>query len=347
VIAALAERFDWPMYRASAAVAIFLCILDARRWICLDQRKHVPIDLNPLDVPVPKTSRRSISRAFCGPGIARHKPSLLDDERSSPVIGIGIYDAFTARLIQEHDEIGFLWLSSFCSSLAVGLPDCGLLSIREIEALVRTIRRISDCPLVADGGSSQGSCKHARQLVRACGDAGATAVCIEDYAGKKYSSLYQSVPREQVSAERQRLCLEAAVDQGRQNGCSVIARCESLIAGHGSDDLYRRCQDAADVGARAVFVQSTEATLNELFAFLRAWQCRLPVYIAPTLFPRVSHRRLFALGITHVIYANQLMRGIHRTILQVIELIRKDRGTGLLEPDISPVHTLCAMFPHN
>ena len=260
-------------------------------------------------------------------------------------MGVGVYDAFTARLANQS-RCDFIWLSSYCCSATNGFPDCDLLALDYLEAIAKSVKRASCAPLVLDGGSSLGDVQRVRGLAAVASNSNAAAICIEDYIGHKFSSLYDSVQRRLVPRKQQQTCIAVAVEELRNSNCAVIARPESLVAGLDHSDLLVRSKDAAEAGASAIFVQSKRASLNELYLFLSAWDGQLPVFVAPTLFPDEPHDRLYSLGVTHIIYANHLLRAAHKAMTSVLDDMWLDRGTARLEPHISPISDISSLFPH-
>ena len=63
---------------------------------------------------------------------------------------------------------------------SMGLPDLGILAMEELCAVVRSIARATDLPLVVDGDTGYGEALNVMRLVRELECAGAAAVHIED-----------------------------------------------------------------------------------------------------------------------------------------------------------------------
>src|SRR6267142_1793859 len=112
-----------------------------------------------------------------------------------PKIGAGVYDGMSA-LIAAKWKFEFLWVSSFSCSAASGLPDVGIIGPDEILATVRTIRRLTQLPIVVDLDAGYGDPLKVFHVVEAMVRAGAAAVCIEDNPVSKRCSLYPGHRRE-------------------------------------------------------------------------------------------------------------------------------------------------------
>src|SRR5437764_15369183 len=100
------------------------------------------------------------------------------------VRAVGAYDAITARLIEDS---GFdaIWASSLCICSALGLPDAGIVSMRELLDVTRVLESASKLPIIADCDSGFGPVNSVIHLVREYERAGIAAVCIEDQAVPK------------------------------------------------------------------------------------------------------------------------------------------------------------------
>ena len=72
------------------------------------------------------------------------------------MIAIGAYDALTARLVAAA---GFdaVWLSGFCVSCSMGLPDNSVLTSDELVSRAQSIRATTDLPLIVDCDEGYGS----------------------------------------------------------------------------------------------------------------------------------------------------------------------------------------------
>ncbi|HEU5111239.1 MAG TPA: isocitrate lyase/PEP mutase family protein, partial [Micromonosporaceae bacterium] len=230
---------------------------------------------------------------------------------SSPLLerqecaGAGVHDAISA-IIAEKEGFDFLWLSSFALSAAIGLPDVGLINVEDVLSLVRPLERVTRLPLVVDLDAGHGVPLQTNLVVEKLVRAGVAAVCIEDNPAEKRCSLYDEYDRTLAPVEVHEVRIRAArtaVD-ARGSNCAVIARTEALVAGLGVDECLRRAAAYADAGADAVFVQSVSSSPDELMEFLKLWNSRTPVFLAPTRYPDLSRSAFFAAGATHVIYAN-------------------------------------------
>ena len=257
--------------------------------------------------------------------------------------GVGVYDGLSA-LLAEKWNFDFVWISSFCCSAAVGLPDAGIVGPEDILNVVRCVRRSIDLPIVVDLDSGYGDAVKAYHVVEAMARAGAAALCIEDNPISKRCSLYDGYDRDLVSVEEHIARLRAAragVDAAHTNA-RIIARTEALVAGMGVKEALRRATAYADAGADAVFIQSLDATGNEVLSFAREWKRRTPVFIAPTRLPHVTKKEFAAAGISHSMFANQGLRAAHAAVDRTFKALAEGECSLPVESEISTVKAVAA-----
>ena len=90
-------------------------------------------------------------------------------EADACLIGVGAYDALSARLVQAH---GFdaLWISSFCASAARGFPDAGILTLTELLHMTEQLLEAAEIPAIVDCDDGYGEvaqlCRAVRSLER-------------------------------------------------------------------------------------------------------------------------------------------------------------------------------------
>jgi phosphoenolpyruvate phosphomutase len=274
-----------------------------------------------------------------------HQPELATHLfGSQSQVGAGVYDGLSA-LLAEKWQFDFLWVSSFCCSAAAGLPDASIIGPEEILAVIRCVRRSVKLPIVVDIDSGYGDPVKACHVVEAMARAGAAALCIEDNPSSKRCSLYDGYDRALVPIEEHVARLRAAragVVEARAN-CRIIARTEAMVAGLGVTEALRRATAYADAGADAVFVQSLDASGNEVLKFAREWKRRTPIFIAPTRMPHVTKKEFFEAGISHVIFANQGLRAAHAAMDRVFHILAEAESPQSVETEISTVAAVAAM----
>ena len=275
---------------------------------------------------------------------AQEKDHVARLFNGQPKLGVGVYDGLSA-LLAEKWNYDFTWISSFCCSAAVGLPDAGIIGPEDILNVVRCVRRSVDLPIVVDLDSGYGDAVKAYHVVEAMARAGAAALCIEDNPISKRCSLYDGYDRTLVTIEEQIARVRAAKAGVQAAGMQthIIARTEALVAGQGVKEALRRATAYVDAGADAVFIQSIDATGNEVLSFGREWKRRTPIFIAPTRMPQLTKQDFYAAGISHTMFANQGLRAAHAAIDRTFRLMSEAGSTLAIEPEISKVATVASL----
>jgi phosphoenolpyruvate phosphomutase len=255
-------------------------------------------------------------------------------------VAVGAHDALTAKLIDDH---GFdaVWVSGLgVATMAHAMPDVNLTTMTETLAAAVRIDHATDLPVIADCDNGFGGLGNVVRTLVEYERAGIAAISIEDNLFPKRNSLLGAdTKRELLPMREQARRLRAAKRAQETEDFVLIARVESLIAGHGVEDACARADAYADAGADAILIHSRDKTLAEIDGFLESWQGlgRVPLVAVPTLFPTFSSRDLYAKGFNLVILANQPMRAAVGAIERTLEALAVSGRAADVESDIVPV----------
>ncbi len=256
------------------------------------------------------------------------------------VVAIGAHDALTARLVASY---GFdaVWVSGLgVATMAYAIPDLNLTTMSEtLEAAVR-IDRATDLPVIADCDNGFGGLNNVVRTLVEFEAAGISAISIEDNLFPKRNSLYTGESkRELIPVEEQARRLRAAKVAQDGDGFVLIARVESLIAGHGVEDACQRADAYVDAGVDAILIHSRDKTLGEIEGFLASWSGvgQVPLVAVPTLFPTFTDSELRAKGFNLIILANQPMRAAVSAIESTLETLARERRASAVDPHIASV----------
>lgn len=253
-------------------------------------------------------------------------------------VGVGVHDGLSTILATRHG-FDFVWVSSFETSAAKGLPDAGVLDAEDMLATVRTVKRSTTLPVVVDLEIGYGEPVKIFHVVKAMVEAGAAGLCLEDNTSTKRSSLYEGYERVLASIDDHVARLRAArlgILEARKS-CALIARTEALVAGRGVDEALRRAHAYGAEGADAVFVQSTNRWGADVLTFCVEWGKRTPVFLAPTKYSQISKDTLFGAGASHIIWANYGIRAAHRAMNDVFASLRLAASPSEVEHSVSTV----------
>jgi phosphoenolpyruvate phosphomutase len=251
---------------------------------------------------------------------------------------VGARDGLTARLVHDAGFDG-LWASSFELSATQGLPDMGLLTMRECLDAAVQINRVTTLPLLADCDTGFGATINLVRTVQMFEDAGIGGVCIEDKVLPKRNSY---LPGRQTLEDAQEFAsrVEAAVRVRQSNDFVIVARSEAFIAGSGHDDALRRAHLYVDAGADAILVHSRRSEPSEIIEFLQAWEGRRPIVISPTTYSHWSIVDAQEAGVSMIIYANHALRASVSAIRDMLSELHLRGEASSVESWMAPVKEL-------
>lgn len=193
--------------------------------------------------------------------------------REDILVSPGVYDGYSARLAQAA---GFTLVSSTGAGLANsrwGLPDLGLVSLRDNLEACRVIARAVDVPVSADAEAGYGNAATVHHVVREFEATGVGAVSIEDQVLPKrcgHLAGKDVIPLPDMVAK-----IRAAVAARRDPEFMIIARTDA-IAVEGIEKTVERVRAYEAAGADAIFPDAVRGR-DDIAAIVGA--VRIPVRI--------------------------------------------------------------------
>jgi phosphoenolpyruvate phosphomutase len=267
---------------------------------------------------------------------------LLRSPRVTRVAGAN--DGLSA-VLAERNGFDAIWASGLGISAAHAVPDASILTMRELLDAATVMDAASSLPVIADCDTGFGEVNNVVRMVREYERAGIAAVCIEDKEFPKRNSFVEG--HELVDMYEFAAKIEIATSSRDDPDFVVIARLESLIAGAGSEDAFRRACCYADAGADAVLVHSKQQAPDEVLEFAHAWHASgrtLPLVVVPTTYPAVTCADLEEAGISAVIYANQSLRAGVLAMDAALAAIARAGSTAPVEHDLCTVKEVFALI---
>ncbi len=260
-----------------------------------------------------------------------------------PFVAVGAHDAMTAKMIEMH---GFdaVWVSGLgVATMQHALPDLNITTMTEALDAARRIEAATTLPVIADCDNGFGGLLNVVRTVRDYERAGISAVCIEDNLFPKRNSLFAGqTKRDLIPVDEQARRFRAAKEAQNSEEFVVIARIESLIAGHGVADACERADAYVEAGVDAVLIHSVDATATDIDAFLGAWSGfgSVPVVSVPTKYPDFGVDDLAAKGFNLVIFANHPMRAAVTAIDDVLTVLATKRVAAEADRSITTVKAI-------
>lgn len=257
------------------------------------------------------------------------------------VVAVGAHDALTAKLVGQHEAFDAVWVSGLgVATMAHAMPDVNLTTMTETLAAAIRIDAATELPVIADCDNGFGGLGNVVRTLVEYERAGISAISIEDNLFPKRNSLLGAdTKRELLPMREQARRFRAAKRAQVTDDFVLIARVESLIAGHGVEDACARADAYVEAGADAILIHSRDKTLSEIDGFLASWKGlgSVPLVAVPTLFPTFSSTQLFERGFNLVILANQPMRAAVGAIEATLAKLAVAGRAADVEADIVPV----------
>ncbi len=175
------------------------------------------------------------------------------------VVAPGVFDGITARF---SEQAGFpcAYMTGAGTSLSLGYPDLGLLTMTEMADKARVITRTVAVPVIADADTGYGSEVNTTRTVQEYIRAGLAGLHIEDQVSPKRCGHLDG--KELVSREEFVAKVRAAVAARMDPDFLIIARTDARGV-VGLDEAVQRANAALDAGADMAFVEAIP-TLQEL-----------------------------------------------------------------------------------
>lgn len=241
-----------------------------------------------------------------------------------------------SALLAEQAGFDAVWASGLEISTSAALPDANILTMTDFLSAAREMNSATRLPIIADCDTGFGNSNNVIHMVREYESAGIAAVCIEDKLFPKVNSF---VPGRQELATPWEFAgkIMAAKHAQELGALVVIARLESLIAGHGLEDALRRADTYHRAGADMILIHSKAKTADPVLGFLKRWQKQCPVVIVPTTYPELSIEDWQEQGVDLIIYANHGIRSAINAMEETYRKILTQRSAKGIEKEIAPL----------
>lgn len=256
---------------------------------------------------------------------------LLDAQ--SPLAVPTVFDGLSARLA-ERAGFDAVFTSGFgIAASTLGMPDMGLLTMRENVDRVDAITSAVDVPVVADLDTGYGSALNVRRTVRECLDAGAAGFIVEDQVWPKKCG-HMDEKRVVSAAEGRRRIRAAADTRDETDPEAVLVGRTDARDPHGLDAAIDRGQQYAAAGADVVFVEAPEsrAELERIAAEVDAMTFANMVSDGKT--PVLDADELGALGFDLVVHTLPALFAATAAMQDAYETLAAD-GTSESIPGVS------------
>lgn len=259
---------------------------------------------------------------------------LLDGE--TPASIMEAHNGLSARIASEA---GFpaIWASGLSISAAMGVRDNNEASWTQVLEVVELMADAASVPVLVDGDTGFGNFNNFRRVIRKLGERGAGGVCIEDKLFPKTNSFINGA--QQPLAPVDEFCgkIRAGKDAQSDDDFVLIARTEALIAGWGVGEALRRAEAYRTAGVDAIVVHSAESTPDQVFAFLKEWDNRLPVVLIPTKYVQTPVEEFAQRRVAALVWANHLLRASVSAMQGTASEIMRTGTAAAVESQVAPI----------
>ena len=292
-----------------------------------------------MEHPVGNRPDRDVLRAH-NAGPERENVVQLARRLLEPSILVcpGVYDAFTARLVEQAGFEAVFLSGAAVSYSALGQPDVGLVGLEEMASRISSVANAVSVPVIADGDNGHGSAVNLIRTTRLFEQAGADAVQFEDQVFPKRCGHMGG--KQLISAQEMALKVEAACHARRHDDFLIIGRTDARSE-EGLEAALSRARLYRDAGADVLFVESP-LTEEELARCVEA----LPgVPLVANMLeggqtPLVGNRILEALGYSIALWPNSLVRRFAFAGAALLDELKATDTTGHLLDQMVPFPAL-------
>jgi 2-methylisocitrate lyase-like PEP mutase family enzyme len=237
----------------------------------------------------------------------------------------GAANALTVRLIAEQGFDAIYVTGAGIANTHLGLPDIGMVSLKEVVDHVWVMRDVTDLPLLVDGDTGFGNAVNVVRTIEQFEKAGASGIQLEDQASPKKCGHFSG--KAVIATDEMVQKIKAAVDSRRDGDFQIIARTDARAI-LGLDEALDRSHAFIEAGADVTFVEAPTSA-EELSRIAR----ELPVpQIANMVFggktPLLSQADLVGLSFGGVLYANAALQVSVRAIADMLGVLKE---TGSLD----------------
>ncbi|MEL6373516.1 MAG: isocitrate lyase/phosphoenolpyruvate mutase family protein [Pseudomonadota bacterium] len=233
----------------------------------------------------------------------------------------GTANALFARVI---DDLGFdaLYVTGAgIANMHVGVPDIGLVSLKEVADVTATIADVTARPIIVDADTGFGNALNMVRTVQMLERAGASALQIEDQVFPKKCGHFSG--KAVVATQDMVAKIKAAVDTRRDGDLQIIARTDARAI-HGLDEALARAHAYIEAGADVTFVEAP-TSLEEMAQITAA----LPVpqianMVHGGLTPDPGRDALAAMGFAGVLYANAALQAALQSVGHVLASLKRE-----------------------
>ena len=242
--------------------------------------------------------------------------------------------------IVERAGFKAIWGSGLAMSAQFGVRDSNEVSWTQVVDMLEFMSDATTIPILLDGDTGYGNFNNMRRLVTKLEQRNIAGVCIEDKQFPKVNSFIDG--NKQPLADINEFCgkIKAGKDCQADDDFCIVARVEALIAGWGLKEALNRAEAYREAGADAVLIHSKSHRPDEILAFAKEWENRLPLVIVPTKYYSTPTDAFRKANISLVIWANHMIRSSTIEMIKNSKTIFKSESIADIEDRITTVEEI-------
>jgi len=190
---------------------------------------------------------------------------LVATER--PLVLPGAHDALSALLVKRAGFKAYFVGGFTVAGVRYGVPDIGLLGMRDFAEAYRDILAVSDLPVLVDADNGYGDVKNILYLLHTYERLGAQALFFEDQVSPKRCG--HIAGKQLIAAEEMEGRIRAAAQNRLNPDTFLIARTDAREV-YGLDEALRRGERYLRAGADGLFIEAP-VSLEEMERIGRAF----------------------------------------------------------------------------
>ena len=243
-----------------------------------------------------------------------------------------------------------MWSSSLTDSTSKGKPD---IEAVDLTTRIQELTNVLECttkPVIYDGDTG-GKTEHFVFTVRTLERNGISAVIIEDKVGLKRNSLYGTSVKQEL-APVDEFCDKIRAGKNAQvtKDFMIIARLESLIAGHSVDEALERARAYVAAGADGVMIHSKEKSGMDIKEFCQRFRkefSTVPIVLVPTTYNQFKESEFKEWGANVIIYANHMLRASYPAMVKVARTILENERSLEADDLCMPIKEILELIPNS
>ena len=247
--------------------------------------------------------------------------------RRNGMIVAGAFNAMSAKVVADQGFEAVYLTGAGLTNMHYGVPDLGIIGLRDVADATARIRDAVDLPLIVDADTGFGNAVNVWHSVRALERAGADAIQLEDqvfpkrcghFAGKAVAPLPEMLDK-----------IRAAADARQDADFQIIARTDARAV-EGFEGAIERAARFAEAGADILFVEAM-TTAEEIREIPKRLNHPLLINIVVGgKTPTMTAEELGRQGYSLVLYANAALQGAVLGMQKALSTLRRD---GKLDED--------------